>query len=205
MKTLSTDPYNLVVTGVGGQGNVLISQILGQAFLNMGYRVAVGETFGLSQRGGSVQSHIRISESKEYGPLIPENQAHFILGLEPMEALRVLPAYGQPGIGVIVNTRPIPPLNVIAGEARYPDNDELKKALDQLAAQVWWINATAAAQELGAAIMANITALGALTAANVLPLESQTLESAMKEIIPTSKLEMNVAAFRKGMTLLPGQ
>ncbi len=202
MKALSHDPLNLIITGVGGQGNVLISQILGRAFMDKGYKVAVGETFGLSQRGGSVQSHVRVSTERIYGPLIPEGQAHAVLGLEPMETLRVLPLYGRPDIETLVNSRPIPPLNVNSGEARYPSEKELKQALDQLSARTWWVNATAVAQELGDAIMANIVLLGALTSTGIIPLESSDLQSAMKAIVPPGRLDNNLEAFSRGIRLI---
>ena len=196
------DPLNLVITGVGGQGNVLISQIMGHALLNRDFKVAVGETFGLSQRGGSVQSHIRVSKRRTYGPLIPEGRGHAILGLEPMETLRVLPVYGRKDIKVLVNSRPVPPLNVVAGEADYPPENDLKAALKKLSAKLWWVNATAVAQELGAAIMANIVMLGALCQTGLTPLASQDLETAMAELLPPDRLDQNLAAFKAGMELV---
>lgn len=196
------DPLNLIITGVGGQGNVLISQILGRALIDKGYKVAVGETFGLSQRGGSVQSHIRISGSRVYGPLIPEGGAHVVLGLEPLETLRVLPLYGMEETKIIVNSRPVPPLNVNAGEARYPSDDEIKNALNELSDKVWWVDGTAAAQKLGAAIMANIVLLGALTGAGLAPVKAGDIESSLSTIMPKEKLKNNIKAFRAGMKLV---
>lgn len=202
MKAESHDPLNLIITGVGGQGNVLISQVMGLALVNKGFKVAVGETFGLSQRGGSVQSHIRISRDKIYGPLIPEGQAHAILGLEPMETLRVVPVYGRPGLKIVVNSRPVPPLNVIAGEAAYPPEAKLKDALNSFAAKVWWVNGTAAAQKLGAAIMANIVLLGALAATGLIPLDKAGLEEALGQVLPPDRLRQNITAFRRGTRLI---
>jgi indolepyruvate ferredoxin oxidoreductase beta subunit len=196
------DPLNLVITGVGGQGNVLISQIMGHSLLNREFKVAVGETFGLSQRGGSVQSHIRISKRRTYGPLIPEGRGHVVLGLEPMETLRVLPVYGQKNVKVLANSRPVPPLNVVAGETDYPAEDDLKAALEKLSAKFWWVNATAVAQELGAAIMANIVMLGALCQTGLTPLTSQDLETAMTQLLPSNRLDQNITAFKAGMELV---
>ena len=202
MGALTVDPWNLVITGVGGQGNVLISQILGRALLAKGFMVTVGETFGLSQRGGSVQSHIRVSEKRVYGPLIPEGRAHAVLGLEPIETLRVLPVYGQPAVKVLVNGRAVPPLNVSAGQAVYPSDNEIKGALSQLADMVWWVMATQAARELGSAIMANIVMLGALSAAGQAPVTADDLEKAMEEVLPQDKVFPNIQAFRKGTGLI---
>ena len=201
MKELKFDPLNVIVTGVGGQGNVLVSQILGQAFLNQGFITVVGETFGLSQRGGHVESHLRISKNKEYGPLIPEGGAHVLVGLEPLETLRVLPKYGRPDIEVLVNGRPVPPLNVNAGEADYPGNREAKDALKQLAANVRWIPATAEAQKLGSAVTANVVLLGALLASDLIPLDMADIEKVLPEIVPEDRLEINQAALKRGAEL----
>jgi len=85
------EAYNLIITGVGGQGNVLSSQLIGQAFVSKGYYATIGETYGASQRGGSVMSHIRISSEKQLSPLIPKGMADIVVALEPLEALRFSP------------------------------------------------------------------------------------------------------------------
>ena len=103
----SRDPFNLIVCGTGGQGNVLLSRFLARVFAKKGYQVSIGETFGASQRGGAVMSHVRISKNRLHGALIPEGQAHFILGLEPIEIVRVLGAYGNPGVEVLGNFHPV--------------------------------------------------------------------------------------------------
>ena len=87
---LSFDPYNIVITGVGGQGNVLASRVLGNMLSEKGLQITIGETFGASQRGGSVMSHLRISAASSWSPQIPKGQAHMVIALEPIEALRVL-------------------------------------------------------------------------------------------------------------------
>ena len=83
------DPLNIIITGVGGQGNVMLSQLVGQVLVRNGFHATIGETYGASQRGGAVISHLRVSRLQQYGPLIGEGQADLIIGLEP---LRVLPA-----------------------------------------------------------------------------------------------------------------
>src|SRR4030042_4755588 len=82
---LSADPLNIIICGVGGQGNILLSGMVGGAFLKKGYYATIGETFGAAQRGGAVFSAVRVSKKRENGPLIPEGKAHLILGLEPLE------------------------------------------------------------------------------------------------------------------------
>jgi len=105
---LSNDPYNIIITGVGGQGNVLASRMVGDMLLESGLVVTIGETFGASQRGGSVMSHMRVSASTFFSPQIPRGLAHMIVSLEPTEAIRVLKDYGNPQVKVISNTRPNP-------------------------------------------------------------------------------------------------
>jgi len=92
---LSKDPYNLIITGVGGQGNVMASRVLSNMLVRKGYYVTIGETFGASQRGGSVMSHIRVSASSAWSPQIPQGRADMVVSLEPIEAIRVLKTYGN--------------------------------------------------------------------------------------------------------------
>jgi len=193
------DPLNVIVTGVGGQGNVLVSQFMGRALVRAGYHVTIGETYGASQRGGAVMSHIRISRQAQYGPLIPSGQADVILGLEPVETLRVLAQYGNPGVTVITNSRPVYPLAVAIGAARYPSVEEIMSALEELSASAWLINATDIAVELGAPILANIIMVGALMGAGVLPLRPEEVEQEFQESLSDDRLELNLKAFRRGL------
>jgi len=196
------DPLNVIVTGVGGQGNVLISQFMGRALVRAGYHVTIGETYGASQRGGAVMSHLRISRQAQYGPLIPHGQADVILGLEPVETLRVLGQYGNPGVTVVTNSRPIYPLAVAIGIAHYPSLEEIVRALEELSSRSWLINATDIALDLGAAILANIVMVGALVGADVLPLAPDEFELELQESFPADRLDLNLKAFRRGLAEL---
>ena len=111
---LPIDPYNVIITGVGGQGNVMASRILGNMLSRKGLSVTIGETFGASQRGGSVMSHLRVSKESSWSPQIPRGQCHLVISLEPTEAMRVLATYGNPGIKVLCNTRSIHAIGVIS-------------------------------------------------------------------------------------------
>ena len=193
------DPLNVIVTGVGGQGNVLVTQFMGRALVRAGYHVTIGETYGASQRGGAVMSHLRISRQAQYGPLIPSGQANVILGLEPVETLRVLAQYGNPAVTVITNSRPVYPLAVAIGAARYPTVDEIMSTLEQLSASAWLINATDIAVELGAPILANIVMVGALVGAGVVPLRPEEIEQEFQESLSDDRLELNLKAFRRGL------
>jgi indolepyruvate ferredoxin oxidoreductase beta subunit len=194
-----TDPLNVIVTGVGGQGNVLITQLMGRALVRAGYHVTIGETYGASQRGGAVMSHLRISRQAQYGPLIPHGQANVILGLEPVETLRVLGEYGNPDVTVITNSRPVYPLAVAVGTARYPSVEEIVKALEELSSRAWLINATDIALDLGAPILANIVMTGALVGAGTLPLAPEEFELELQKSLAGDRLDLNLKAFRRGL------
>ena len=107
---LPVDPFNIIIGGVGGQGNVLASMILGRMLVSQGGIITIGETYGASQRGGSVMSHLRVSTKDQFSPIIPEGKCHLLVALEPIEGLRMLAPYGNPGVMTVVNTRPIQPL-----------------------------------------------------------------------------------------------
>ena len=114
------EQMNVIITGVGGQGNVMASRVLAGMLVNSGYTVTIGETFGMSQRGGSVMSHLRISSTSVLSPQIPQGRADIIIALEPVEALRVLIKYGNPDVAVLSNSRVVYPVGVITGDFVYP-------------------------------------------------------------------------------------
>ena len=195
-------PHNLIITGVGGQGNVLASQIVGMAAVDREFRVTIGETFGLSQRGGPVMSHIRLSKEKNYGPLIPPNMAHFIIGLEPLETIRILLEYGNEETIFIVNSRPIYPLNVIAGDVEYPDLEKVRSAISESGGTLYWLDATQRAVEMGDPILLNMIMLGALCGLSPFPLEIQDFKNVLKKVFATTKLEINYRALDMGLKLI---
>ncbi len=194
------DPLNLIIAGVGGQGNVLISRLIGQAMVNDGYRVTVGETYGASQRGGAVTSHVRISRDHQYAALIPEGQADIVLGLEPMEALRQLAQCGGPATHVISNTRPICPMCVAAGEAEYPSMDVLRRSVHELSERAWYIDASDIALSLGAALLANIVMVGALAGLNIMALSPDRFKHELEAIFKKDRLDLNLRAFQAGFS-----
>ena len=195
-------PHNLIITGVGGQGNVLASQIVGKAAVDRAFKVTIGETFGLSQRGGPVMSHIRLSKDRNYGPLIPPNMAHFIIGLEPLETIRILLEYGNEETIFIVNSRPIYPLNVIAGDAEYPDPERIRSVLAESGGKLYWLDATEMALELGDPILLNMIMLGALCGFPAFPLAIKDFKSALEQVFPAPKLEINYEALDMGVKLI---
>jgi indolepyruvate ferredoxin oxidoreductase beta subunit len=193
--TLPRDPYNVIITGVGGQGNVMASRVLANMLVRDGYYVTIGETFGASQRGGSVMSHLRISERSSWSPQIPKGGADEVVALEPIEGIRVLKVYGNPRVMVLSNTRPIHPPRVIAGELGYPSMDEIKRSVNSLASKAWFIDATDEALKLGNPILGNVIMLGALSCLSALPLHREGFEEVVSEMIPGDKLEVNLRAY----------
>lgn len=196
------DPLNIIITGVGGQGNVLLSQIAGKALVRNGYHATIGETYGASQRGGAVMSHLRVSREKQYGPLIAQGQADIVLGLEPLEAMRVLAQYGNPDVIVVSNSRPIFPPAVSSGEAAYPTPEQIGGALKQLSRKAWLVDATDIALEMGAPILANIVMMGALVGTGLLPLGPELFETELAESLKRDRLDINITAFRRGLALV---
>ena len=193
---------NLIITGVGGQGNVLASQVLGHAAVHRGMNVTIGETFGLSQRGGAVSSHIRFSDSETVGPIIPPNMAHILVGLEPLEPVRMMQEFGNPNTIYLVNKRPIFPLNVIAGEARYPETGWIQKTLSDFGGKLFFLDATDVAVRLGGAILLNMVMIGALCALDAFPIQIEDVRYVVKDRFPEKKRDLNYQALDFGRQLL---
>lgn len=198
------DPYNVIITGVGGQGNVLASRMLGNILSDKGYFVTIGETFGVSQRGGSVMSHLRISGTSAWSPQIPRGQADIVVALEPIEAIRVMAAYGNDRAVVLSNTRPIYPVGVIAGEMQYPELAAIREALAGLTKSVVFISATDEAMKLGSPILGNVVMLGAVAGTGLLPFDRDDFRTVMARSLPADRLDINLAAFDRGRKLYLG-
>ena len=196
------ESYNLIITGVGGQGNVLASQLVGQTLVGKGYYVTIGETYGASQRGGPVMSHIRVSTKKQRSPLIPQGKSDVIVSLEPVEALRVIAPYGNPDVVALVNTRSIVPIGVASGDETYPDMEEIKAALDQLCRKVYYINAVEKAVELGSPIMSNMIMLGALLELKILPLSVEEFSKTLSRNLTGERLDLNLKAIEEGRKVI---
>lgn len=202
MTTIYPDPLDVVICGVGGQGNVLISSLIASALNRKGYYVTVGDTYGAAQRGGAVFSSVRISSRRSYGPFIPEGRAHLIVGLEPLETLRLLQRYGNPNALCITNTYTVYPVGVMANRLEYPDEGKLKKAIESLSRSAWFIDATDIALKLGAQIALNVVMAGALIGSGQIPLTKEEAESEMRDFFSPKSLDLNFKAFEMGMTAM---
>ena len=192
------DPLNLIVCGIGGQGNILISRMIGRILTRKGYLLTIGETFGAAQRGGPVFSSLRISKRKYYGPLIPEGKAHVILSLEPMETLRTLHIYGNSQVITLTNFHPVYPVGVLSQRLVYPDLDAIKGAIQSLSMTSSFVNATEIAIELGAPIASNMVMLGALAGTEEVPLNEKDVEEEIRTTFPGSKVGLNLKALGMG-------
>ena len=193
------DVLNVIITGVGGQGNVVASKILASAAVQEGFYVSVGETYGAAQRGGAVMSHVRLSEEVRYGPLTPEGRAHIILGFEPAECLRTIGSFGNKETKVIVNPRPVYSIDVLSGASEYPPVIEVLKAIKELAYSVHVVEATELAKKAGDPIMQNIVMVGCLAGSGFAPLTAEILREVIKESFAKKRPEANLKAFDLGM------
>jgi indolepyruvate ferredoxin oxidoreductase beta subunit len=201
-KHLHNDLINVIITGVGGQGNVLASRVLAGMLVNAGYYVTVGETFGMSQRGGSVMSHLRISQKSIMSPQMPQGRADIIIALEPVEALRVLTKYGNPDVAVLSNSRVVYPIGVITGELNYPSLTEIQDILQKTTAKNWLIDATGEAVKLGNPVLSNIIMVGALSATGLLPIDRRSFEKEIARNMTADKRPINLIAFDTGAGLI---
>jgi indolepyruvate ferredoxin oxidoreductase beta subunit len=200
--SLPCDPYNVIITGVGGQGNVMASRVVGKILSRKNLNITIGETFGASQRGGSVMSHLRISSASYWSPQSPKGKCHLLISLEPTEAIRVLMNYGNPNIRVLCNTRPVHAIGVISGEHRYPSLEEVKSWIKELSEDCWFLEATERALELGNPIFGNIMMIGAAAGIGALPLDRDSFEDAISETLSSDKLALNLKAYDLGVRMV---
>ncbi|MBM3300758.1 MAG: 2-oxoacid:acceptor oxidoreductase family protein, partial [Deltaproteobacteria bacterium] len=159
-------------------------------------------TYGASQRGGSVMSHVRVSRRRQFGPLMPPGSADLVISLEPTEAARVLGTFGNPQTVSVVNTRPVQPVDVICGDLTYPPIDLLFAKIRSLSSKSFFLPATDKALELGNPILANVVLLGAVAGANLLPISVQGLEKAVTDYMSAEKVPINRSAFLCGVEMV---
>ena len=182
---------SILIVGVGGQGTLLSSRILGRAAIRAGHDVKVSEVHGMSQRGGSVVTYVKYGDQIA-SPIIGLGEADVILAFELLEAYRALP-YLKKGGKIIVNTQRLNPMPVITGAAEYP-GDILEKL--RQAADVSALDALALAQEAGSPKAANVALIGVM--ARETALEKQLWLDTIRETVPEKFLEINLRAFELG-------
>ncbi len=185
---------DLLMVGVGGQGIVLASDILGEVALAAGYDVKKTDTLGMAQRGGSVLSHVRIDD-KVWSPLIKEGDVDVLVAFEKLEAAR-WSYYLHPGGVAIVNNQSTPPLSVSLGTHRYPGDKEIEGTLRQRADRIYFVDGTDKAKELGDIRTLNMIMLGCVSF--LLPIDADIWKDCISQRLSPKILKMNMAAFDKG-------
>jgi indolepyruvate ferredoxin oxidoreductase beta subunit len=194
---MRTSVCDIILLGVGGQGVILLSNIIGKAALKAGYPVRGAEMHGMAQRGGSMMNHIRLG--CEYGPLVPAGGADVLLALEPAEALRYAHYLSKNGIA-LVNTYPIHPSTVTTGQFTYPPLEEILAPLKRICNKLKTIDATKLAADVGTPQAMNVVMLGALS--EHIPLREEALIEALRESVPAKFLEVNMRAFELGLNAI---
>ena len=187
-------PINFLLVGVGGQGTIMASNILAEVGLALGYDVKKAEVHGMSQRGGSVTSHVRWAD-QVFSPIFPDGEADVILAFEKMEAGRFITSLRSNGLAVI-NDYAIVPISVHTGEISYPNDENLHKMVERITERAYWVDGLKIAEELGNPRVANVVLLGAL--ASLLDVEQEKWPAVIDRLVPAKAREINLQAFARG-------
>ncbi len=188
--------FNILIDGVGGQGVVLMSELLGKAAVRDGLNVRGSEVLGMAVRGGSVSSTIRIGNGV-FGPLTPAGKGDILVGMEPAETLRDI-SYLSPSSWVILNTQVVIPFTVTLGKSKYPSLEKIIEKLTAASGRVITIDAAQLAREAGSQQAANIVILGALFGTGRLPIKVETIKDEVKTRFPVNLVPINMRAFDLG-------
>lgn len=183
---------SVIIVGVGGQGTLLASRVLGSAMLSRGVDVKVSEVHGMSQRGGSVVTYVRYGD-KVYSPVIEQGEADVVLAFEALEAARFLP-WLKPGGTVVVNTQQIDPMPVITGTAAYPE--DIIGAVKEQGVKVVAFDALSLAEQAGSVKAVNVVLIGAM--ASRLEVDKEVWIETIKATVPPKFIDMNLKAFELG-------
>lgn len=191
---------DLIICGVGGQGNLLASVAVANYAMQKGFNVIGSETIGAAQRGGSVVSHLRISDDKLYSATIPAGSADILLGFEPVEAMRHMERLSPEG-QFIVNIEPVQTVNCNMGLDQYPKLDDIIGQLNRVTDRGYKVNASEKARELGDVIMTNIVLLGILCRISDF-FDKQEFVKVLEDIVPAKARETNLEAFEAGYSMV---
>lgn len=189
------DKFDLLIVGVGGQGVILASDILGKAVVIEGLPVRSAETHGMAQRGGAVENHVRIG--CKYRSLIPAGGADCLMSMEPLEALRYARFVKHSGVAV-VNTEKIVPVTVNLGKVQYPELDVIVSTMQGLCSEVKAEDFTGLAKKAGAVQALNVVMIGAVS--KYLPIKAETLKEVIAKSVPAKTIAVNLKAFELGRT-----
>jgi indolepyruvate ferredoxin oxidoreductase, beta subunit len=194
-KMIKMHPYNIYISGVGGQGIIKTSIIIGESAMKIGLPVVMSEIHGMSQRGGVVSTQIKIGSS--YSPLIEDGRANLLLAFEPLEALRALSIINQKSY-IVTNTSPIYPFNLKKSEYPYPDLTLILDELDKHAKKVITLDAENLAKEAGHILSLNMVMLGGAIGIPKFPLSKEIIKKSMHENLPEKSININLKAFNDG-------
>jgi indolepyruvate ferredoxin oxidoreductase beta subunit len=191
---------NILIAGVGGQGNLFASSILAGYFINREYKVLAVETIGAAQRGGSVVSHLRVSDSDIYSPLIPAGKVDIIMGLETIEMLRNFETLTAEGI-YLLNDYKEPTVLCNMELDTYPSDESILAALQKSGKKGYVIKATDCAREIGDSLLTNVVMVGALCQLSSF-FNSQEVRQVLTSKSPAKVRELNLKAFEAGSSLV---
>jgi indolepyruvate ferredoxin oxidoreductase beta subunit len=190
---------NVLLVGVGGQGVLLASRVIGECAMREGYQVVMSEVHGMAQRGGSVSAIVRFGD-EVFSPLIPQGGADLIIAFEPVEMYRALP-YAHPSTRIVSDTSCVIPMSVTSEKETYPAPDELVGLVRKAGLSIIAFDATALAKSAGSSMSANSVLLGAVAEAEALPLSKEKLFTALIDTVPKKHREMNARAFELGVEM----
>jgi indolepyruvate ferredoxin oxidoreductase beta subunit len=188
--------YTVQIVGVGGQGVLMASLVLGNAAMKAGYQVVMSEVHGMAQRGGSVLSTLRMGDDVA-SPLEAAGGADLIMGFEPVETCRNLPLANR-DTGIIMNLDPVYPSMVAAGFEEYPEVDDVIASVRRRTSNLMTIEATNIALRAGSAVAANAVMIGAVAAIRGFPLSKELLKETLLETVPGKAVDLNSSAFDMG-------
>jgi indolepyruvate ferredoxin oxidoreductase beta subunit len=191
-----TKELNIIICGTGGQGVVLLSELLGSAAVRDGVALKGSEVLGMAQRGGSVFSNIRLGEDA-LAPLTPEGKVDVIIAVEPSEALRNIQYLTKGGV-VVLNSQMVLPFTVFLGKSTYPSIQEIEKGLKKVTDKVITMDASALAQQAGSLQSANVVMLGALYGTGLVPMSVETARAVILGRFKAKVGEINIKAFDLG-------
>ncbi len=186
----------LVFIGVGGQGNLLASRLLGEAALSMNIPTVVSEIHGMAQRGGIVESAVLLGDVQS--PIVSSSEADVLIGFEPLETLRALGKCNKDTV-VITNIHPLPPFTVAVGQGTYPPVEETLQFIRERAKRVIELDGTAIAEEVGNPLALNMVMLGALIGSGTTPIGAEEMKKVLSVSTKKAFLESNLKAFDLGV------
>lgn len=190
--------YNIYLSGVGGQGIIKTSIVIGEAAMNAEMNVVMSEIHGMAQRGGVVSTELKIGDAKS--PIIEDGSANLLISFEPLEALRSLSKINKEGY-VITNTSPIMPFNIINSKNPYPSISTILNELESKCKKLFTMDAEKMAKDSGHILSLNMVMLGCAVAVPGFPIEKELILRSIEENLPIKTMDINMKAFDSGFKL----